>query len=155
MQTFSLPSTHLRSEKFLLIFELLYRHVYDSDNKDESLLQKSKDAKLSSNRVYNEKNYHYRNFSQEEYDALINLINNKNIIIQKTDKGNTVVIIDRANYLTEMQKILSDTNKFVKVSFNSKHKVNKEIRHLLDIESSLLVTLLVSHSLLTSFWTKQ
>ena len=39
MQTFSLPSTRLRSEKFLLIFELLYRHVYDSDNKDESLLK--------------------------------------------------------------------------------------------------------------------
>ena len=150
MQTFSLPSTRLGSEQFLLIFELLYRHVYDSDNKDESLLQKSKDAKLSSNRVYNEKNYHYRNVSQEEYDAFINLINNKNIIIQKADKGNTVVIIDRANYITEMQKILSDTNKFVKVSFSSKHKVNKEIRLLLDIESSLLVTLLVSHSLLTS-----
>ena len=79
----------------------------------------------------------------------------KTLLSKKQKKGNTVVIIDRANYLTEMQKILSDTNKFVKVSFNSKHKVNKEIRHLLDIESSLLVTLLVSHSLLTSIWTKQ
>ena len=67
----------------------------------------------------------------------MNLTNNKNIIIQKIDKGNTVVKIDRANYITEMKKILSDTNKFVKVSFNSKHKVNKEIRQLLDIESSM------------------
>ena len=38
-----------------------------------------------------------------------------------------------------MQKILSDINKFVKVSFNSKHKVNKEIRHLLDIESFMSI----------------
>ena len=33
-----------------------------------------------------------------------------------------------------MEKILSDTNK---VTFNTKHKVNKEIQHFLDIESSI------------------
>ena len=59
--------------------------------------------------------------------TLINLSSNKNIIIQKADKRNTVVITDRANYVKEMEKILSDTNKFLKVSFNPKHKVNKEI----------------------------
>ena len=36
-----------------------------------------------------------------------------------------------------MEKILSDTNKFLKVTFNPKQKVNKEIRHLLDIGSSI------------------
>ena len=36
-----------------------------------------------------------------------------------------------------MEKILSDTSKFLKVTFNPKHEVNKEIRHLLDIESSI------------------
>ena len=36
-----------------------------------------------------------------------------------------------------MKKILSDTNNFFKVTFNPKHKVNKEIRHLLNIESSI------------------
>ena len=69
--------------------------------------------------------------------TLINLSSNKNIIIQKADKRNTVVIIDRANYVREMEKIPSDTNKFLKVPFNPKHKVNKEIQHLLDIESSI------------------
>ena len=44
--------------------------------------------------------------------------------------SNTVDIIDRANYITEMEKILPDTNKVVKVTFNPKHKVNNEIRHL-------------------------
>ena len=82
--------------------------------------------------------------------TLINLSSNKNIIIQKADKRNTVVITDRANYVKEMEKILSDTNKFLKVSFNPKHKVNKEIQHLLDIESSIkncLDGLLNSHYL--------
>ena len=55
----------------------------------------------------------------------------------KADKGNTVVIIDPANYVKEMEKIPSDTNKFLKVPFSPKHKGNKELRHLLDIVSSL------------------
>ena len=74
---------------------------------------------------------------QEEYDAFINLSNNKDIIIQKADKGNTIVIIDRPNCVKEMGKILPDTNKFLKVTFNPTHKVNEEIRHLLDIKSSI------------------
>ena len=36
-----------------------------------------------------------------------------------------------------MEKILSHTNKFLKFTFNPKHKVNKEIRHHLNIESSI------------------
>ena len=38
----------------------------------------------------------------KQYHAFINLSNNKIIIIQKPDKGNTVVIIDQANYVKEM-----------------------------------------------------
>ena len=44
-------------------------------------------------------NHHFEKLSQEEYNAFINPSNNKNIIIQKADKGNTVVIMDRANYI--------------------------------------------------------
>ena len=36
-----------------------------------------------------------------------------------------------------MEKVLSDTNKFLKVIFNPKHKVKKELRRLLDTESSI------------------
>ena len=55
----------------------------------------------------------------------------------KANKGNTVVIIDPANYVKEMEKITSDTSKFLKVTFSPKHKGNKELQHLLDIASSL------------------
>ena len=137
---FSLPAKRLKFENYLLQFELLYRGVYNRDNKAESLLHlksKIKDVGLSSYRIYNKRDHRYENLSQEEYDTFINLSNSKNIIIQKADKGNTVVIIDQANYIKEMEKMLSDTNKFFKVTFNPKHKVNKEIRHLLDIESSI------------------
>ena len=133
----------LKFENYLLPFELLYWDVYDSDKKDESLLQlksKKKDVGLSSYRIYNKKDHRFENLSQKEYDAFINLSDNKNTIIQKTDKGNTVVIIDWENYVKEIEEILSYTNKFLKVTevtFNPKRKVNKEIRHLLDVESSI------------------
>ena len=103
---------------YLLPFELLYWDVYDSDNKDESLLQlksKKKDVGLSSYRIYNKKDHRFENLSREEYDTFINLSNNKNIIIRKADKGNTVVIIDWTNYLKEMEKYCQIPTNFLKL----------------------------------------
>ena len=36
-----------------------------------------------------------------------------------------------------MEKILTDTYKLIKFTFNPKHKLNKKLGHLLDIESSI------------------
>ena len=33
-----------------------------------------------------------------------------------------------------MEELLSDHSKFVKIEFNSKHIVNQDVRHLLDME---------------------
>ena len=33
-----------------------------------------------------------------------------------------------------MEELLSDCSKFVKIEFNSKHTVNQDVRHLLDLE---------------------
>ena len=33
-----------------------------------------------------------------------------------------------------MEELLSDRSKFVKIEFNSKHTVNQDVRHLLDME---------------------
>ena len=76
-------------------------------------------------------------WQKDEYTAFLSLKSKNNIIIQKADKGNIVVILDRVSYVSEMENLLADTSKFIKVAFNSKHKVNKEVRHLTDIESSI------------------
>ena len=122
---FALPAKDFKFENYLLPFELLFRNVYESSDKDESLLHlksKIKDVGLSSYRVYNKKDHRYENLSPEEYDAFVNLSDNKDLIIQKADKGNTVVLLDRSSYLTQMEELLSDKNKFVKVNFNPNHK---------------------------------
>ena len=50
-----------------------------------------------------------------------------------------------------MEKLLSDHNKFVKINFNPKHKVNQDIRHLLDMEFEIKSCLddLYSHNYLS------
>ena len=67
--------------------------------------------------------------------VFLSLKSNYNIIIQKADKGNTV-ILDWVSYVFEMEKLLGDIIKFTKVAFNPKHKVDMEVRHLTDIESN-------------------
>ena len=98
---------------------------------------KIKDVGLSSLGWYNKRDHRFENLTKDEYTAFLSLKSNNNIIIQKADKGNTVVILDRVSYVSEMEKLLADTSKFIKVAFNPKQKVNKEVRHLTDIESSI------------------
>ena len=38
---------------------------------------------------------------------------NKNIVIEKADKGNTVVIIDKEKYIQGVKIIISDSSKFI------------------------------------------
>ena len=115
-----------------------YRDVLhnESDINDSLIHLKSKiqGVGLSSFGLYKKKDHRFESLSEEEYEALINLQSNKNIIIQKADKGNSVVVIDRLLYVNEMEKLLSDRSNIAKIKFNPKHKVNQNIRHLLDME---------------------
>ena len=52
------------------------------------------------------------NLSSEELNALKTLMQNKNIVIQKVDKGNTVVITDKEKYIQGVKNVISDTSKF-------------------------------------------
>ena len=54
------------------------------------LKAKTKEAALASYRSYN--NNVPQNLSKEEFTALQNLSKNKDLIIQKSDKGNSVVM---------------------------------------------------------------
>ena len=92
---------------------------------------------VSSYRSYNKKHNRFENLSLEESDAFLTVSHNKNVTIQKASKGDSVVIIDQGSYVKEMEKILSDAKKYLKVTFNPKGKANKEIVNILDIESSI------------------
>ena len=137
---FAIPPKKLKHQDFLLPFELLYRDVKDQEEVQESLIHlksRLRDIGLSTIRLYNKKDHRFENLNQTEYEAFLGLVGNDTIIIQKADKGNTVVIVDRSSYIQKMEELLSDTSKFTKVSFNPKHKVNKELRHIIDMEETI------------------
>ena len=74
---------------------------------------KIKETTLSSFRQYKNSQ---QNISEEELAASISLNKNKHIIIQKLDKGNSVVIVDKDTHIKIMENFLSDQRKFEKVT---------------------------------------
>ena len=52
------------------------------------------------------------NLFEEEHLTLKDLIKNRDLIIQKADKGNIVVILNENNYISKTKEILSDSSKF-------------------------------------------
>ena len=65
--------------------------------------------------------------SKKEFIALQNLSKHKDLIIQKSDKCNSVVIVQRQDYLKKMNDVLSDQKKFSKVSLKDDTLLNFDI----------------------------
>ena len=74
------------------------------------LKTKAKEASLSS---YQNHNHNLQqHLSKKKFLTLKNLRKTENIVIQKSDNGNSVVIVD---YLDKMKNFLNDTCKFEKI----------------------------------------
>ena len=93
-----------------------------------------KDTALTSFRNYNANVPQH--LSNEEFEALKTLSKNCNLVIQKADKGNSVVIVEKDVYLRHMETIISDHNKFEKVSIK-KGILNFSINHEKNINNYL------------------
>ena len=74
-----------------------------------------------------------KNLSKDEQIALSTLIKNKDLVIEKVDKGNTVVILNKKDYNLKMRKILNDISKFHKLSIDQ----NKVLTHIANMENGL------------------
>ena len=73
------------------------------------------------------------NLNEAELNALENLTKNKNLVIQKVDKANTVVIINKNDYKIKIKNMLSDSTKFKKLEFGD----NKQLNVLINSEKKL------------------
>ena len=72
-----------------------------------------------------------KNLPKEKFDALKILLKNKDIIVQKADKGNTVVILNREDYVCKIKSILNENSKFQKVYTDH----DKILNHLIYMEN--------------------
>ena len=71
-----------------------------------------------------------KNISKEEVKALNNLVENKDFVIQKTDKGSNVIILNRSDYISKLSKILENKSKFKWVNVEE----GKALNHLIHME---------------------
>ena len=78
-----------------------------------------------------------RNISMEEFRALIQLRNNTNIIIKPADKGGSIVIMNRSDYLHEAYRQLNDTNYYKRIPQSIKLINRQKINSILDEINSL------------------
>ena len=82
-------------------------------------------------------------FHRECFRALNSLYSNENIVIIKPDKGSGVVILNKNDFIDEMQVILEDPSKFVKLApassndntANIKSKLQKRLLELFKEDS--------------------
>ena len=113
---FSIPSKKLNHADYLVNFELFYRDIHNlqviSTRDLDFIKTKTKNIALSFFRSYNNLPQH---LSKEGFDALKNL-RNKQIVIEKSDKGNSIVVVDRDKYIEKMENILSDQSKSQKIA---------------------------------------
>ena len=114
---FVFHQSNLIMPTILVHFELFYRDTCNLEilsNEDLDFLKtKTKETALLSFRQYNKNPQ--QNLSKEELAALTNLSKNKDIVIQKSDKGNSVVIVDKDTYIKRMENLLSDQRKLKKL----------------------------------------
>ena len=86
-----------------------------------------------------------QNLSENELIAFQNFSKNKNLIIQKYDKVNSVVNVDRQNYPKKMGNILIDQEKLIRVNLkdgtllnftvNQENHVDKVLKKLVESNS--------------------
>ena len=70
------------------------------------------------------------NLTASQFKALRHLSKNKDIVIQKADKGNTIVILDKISYISATEETLNDQTKFS----NLEILAGKEINYITNLE---------------------
>ena len=85
---------------------------------------KLKDITLSSYRLLNDNCKYENTLSSEELSSLKTLMRIKILIIQKADRGNIIVIIDKEKYIQGVKNVISDSPKFIPLNIPPEHYIN-------------------------------
>ena len=77
------------------------------------------------------------NLTGSEFKALRHLSKNKNIVIQKADKGDTIVILDKISYTSAIKEILNNHTKFSNFGIPA----GKETNYITNLEKRITTDL--------------
>ena len=123
---FVVPPKALKYADYMVSFELFYRDIITTKLntlQNETVKSKLLDTAFSLFDRFKKNNSKY-NLSETKLQALNSLLQNKGIIIQKADKGNTIVVIHKDAYQKKMKAIISDHSKFEKLDFQEEKYLN-------------------------------
>ena len=123
---FALPPKTLENADYMVSFELLYQDIKTANLntlQNETIKPKMLDTAVSLFDTF-KKNKPQNNLSKIELQALNSLLQNKDIVTQKADKGNTIVVIDTDAYKKKMKAIISDRSKFEKLDIQEEKHLN-------------------------------
>ena len=128
---FALLPTKIDFADFLVQFELLCRNILEfilpSEKRDPlNLNNKLKHLCFSTLNCYNFGKVH-TNLTESKCKFLKELIQCKELVIQKADKGNTVVITDRENYVKGIESLLSGNSKFKPLNIDKDKWLNYSV----------------------------
>ena len=111
--SFLLPPKQLNNSYNLINFEAFYKSIDNlkilSRDNLNFIKTRIKEASLTS--CCNNNNIVLQHLSNEEFEALKNLSKNCNLVMQRAEKGNSVVIVEKDVYLRYMETILSESEK--------------------------------------------
>ena len=141
--------------QFLVPFELLFRNIKQEDlcNEDISLIKvRLLDTTSTSYQRFSSDQDPPQILTHSKLKALKHLSKNKNIVIQKVDKGNTVVIFDKCSYISAIEEFLNDNSKFSKLNIPA----GKEINHIVNLEKRFTseLKLLKGNKIIDKFFNK-
>ena len=118
---FCLAPKQLNYAVCLVHFGLFYRNIRNLEilsNEDLDFVKtKTKERALSSYKQCNKSPQ--QNLSKGELEALASLSKNKDFVIQKSDKGNSVVIVVEESYIKRVENLLSNQRKFERVTLKN------------------------------------
>ena len=112
--SYSIPPKQLRKTEVFTTFDMIHRFLRSELSRNQF------ENALKTNISYLANNY-YSNYrpslnTLKKHKILEKLRRNKDIVITRPDKGNRVVVMDRVICNQEMYALLSDKNKFKKLS---------------------------------------
>ena len=112
---FVIPPKKTEYSRFLLLFELLFSDIKSNIASLVDLASvkaRLQNTAFTSYSAFNKDNSLYSNFNKDEFESLWKLKNENNLVIQKANKGSTIVILDKHSYLKSVETLLKDFSKF-------------------------------------------
>ena len=133
---FAIPPKKIEFSKFLLPFELLFCGIKSNSESSVDLASvkaRLQDTSFTSYSAFNKDNSLPSSLSKNEFESLCKLKNENNFVIQKADKDNTTVILDKDSYLKSVEALLKDSSKFKKIPVAP----NKDLNYIINSEKRI------------------